>query len=245
MGEQPAPAADPVEIPAIVVSERKIARPQAPRDMPRLSIAHLLLWTTACALFFAAVKALAKVPPGGLGTVLVALDGFGVGAAWAGLCVFVSRRLRGAGWPIEPGEWLLALFGMRLAVETLLKLTMSGQFHSLPSVLDALTSCLAVVPVFSRVLPAPWKVVFYLLTGIYGLPLVHLCLEAWLHWPHGALGGLADQIVAGQTLLFGLVVLPAVWRDWRTGRRWSWLHWTGLALVWWLPLMEIAERLLT
>jgi len=242
MDKQPAPAADPEEIPAIVVSDHKIARPPAPSDVPRLSIAHLLLWTATCAAFFSVVRLLAKVPPGGLGTVLVALDGFGVGAAWAGLCIFVSRRWRGVAWPVEPGECLLAIFGARMAAETLLRLTMSGQFQSLSAVLDALTACLAVVPVTIRTLPARWKAVFYWLIVIYGLPLANLCLEAWLQLP--AAKRLAEGIVASQTLLSGLVVLPAVWRDWRAGQRWSWLHWAGLAVVWWLPLMEIAERLL-
>src|SRR5437879_3549696 len=106
MDEQRAPPADVVELPAIVVPQGAGARSRAATTVPRLSIAHLLLWTAACAAFVAAVKTLATAPPGGLGAVLVALDGFGAGAAWAGLCIFIARRLRGVDWVIEPGEWL-------------------------------------------------------------------------------------------------------------------------------------------
>jgi hypothetical protein len=142
---------------------------------------------------------------------------------------------------VEPGECLLAIVGIRLAIETVLRLTMTGQFHSLHSVLDAITACMAVAPVLSLRLPTIWKIVFYTLVAVYGLPPANLCCEAWFRWPH-TLGRLAEAIAEAQTLLAGSLILSAVWFDWRAGRRWSWLHWVGLAVVWWLPLVEWIER---
>jgi hypothetical protein len=216
-----------------------------PTAAPTLSIAHLLLWTAACALFFSVVRTLAQAPPGGLGTVLVALDGLGVGAAWAGLCLFVTRRIRGVDWQIEPGEWLLALVGARLAAETLLRLTIANQLVSPRPVVDALTALLAVVPVFGRYLPACWKAVFYLLVALYGLPLAASCLDAWLELSLGAADEVIERAAAESSSLAALLVLPAVYCDWRVGCRRGWLHWVGLAVVWWLPLVYLVERALT
>ncbi|HEV3024974.1 MAG TPA: hypothetical protein VGX76_21015, partial [Pirellulales bacterium] len=147
MDEQPSPNDEETAIPQFVarpIAVRSREMASNPTAAPKLSIAHLLLWTATSALFFAVVRKLAKVPPGGLGTVLVALDGLGVGSAWAGLCVFISRRLRGAGWKIEPGEWLLALVGARLAAEALLRLTIPNELVSPRPVLDALTASMAI-----------------------------------------------------------------------------------------------------
>jgi hypothetical protein len=197
-------------------------------------MAHLLLWMAGCALFLSIVRQLADVRPGPLGSAIVVAASLGPGAAWAGLLVLIGRWLRGSPWPVQPGHWLLAILGARLALDAALRLMLAKQPASSQAIVDAVTCCLLVLPTLSQTVPALWKVFFSLLVLLIGAPLALIYLNAWFGLELGPLAHAARAASAWSgalgCLLIGLFALV----DHGRGRRHGWLHWTGLAVWLWI-----------
>lgn len=207
---------------------------------PRLGTVHLLLWTACCAVFFGVARDLAERPAGALGAVVLIMVAVGYGTAWTGLLVSLFRWLRGSRWPVEPGQWLLTIEGVAIGLLVAKQFDRSHLFRNPRAVIDAVTACLFVLPLFSRKLPMPWKWLFGLLALVYVLPLAAICLQAWARAPR-SLRWLADQLSPDHKLSCAAagVVGPAI-ADFWAGRRWGWLHWTGIANTVWLALLPWA-----
>ncbi|HVA47610.1 MAG TPA: hypothetical protein VNH11_14670 [Pirellulales bacterium] len=222
----------------------RMAATLATRDRPRLSIVHLLLWTGCCSLFLAVARTLAERPPGIMGAFFLTLVAAGEGAAWAGLAITLARSFRGAPWPIEPGQWLLAVLGAVVTVETLAE-SASGKWVKDPrGIVEAAAACAFVVPLFSRRLAARWKWFFGAVALLDALPLLLAVFDAngilarsfaLLTPPRLA----AAAALGAATLAAWEAILPVTKAD----RRWDergWLHWTGIATATWLAVLPLA-----
>lgn len=236
------PGEDSVEAwPAIRVRapERRVVHRASP---PRLSVQCLLFWVAGAAVAMAAVRRLNPAEPGAIGLLLVSGYAAGCGAAWTGLGLWIARALRGANWPVEPGHWLLAAAGARLALELAIRLGAPQAFASPQAVLDAATCCALALPLLSRSLPVLWQCCFALLCLLATWPLGVILLQSFgfaLPEPLGASGSWVERwqpcLVAFAAAGFALV-------DWRAWRQRTWLHWTGLGVVFWLALLAGLAR---
>ncbi|HEX5447420.1 MAG TPA: hypothetical protein VFW87_26635 [Pirellulales bacterium] len=206
---------------------------------PRLAVSHLFVWTTCCAIFLGLARSLADRPAGALGALVLILVAVGYGTAWMGLVVSVYRLLRSARWPFEPGQWLLAIEGATLALLVAERFVRGQVFRNPWAVIDAVTACLFVLPLFGRKLPVHWKWMFGVVAAVYGWPLAVVALDAWAGAPRN-LVWLADQFSANRKQAFAAavaVVLALV--DLRIGHRWGWLHWVGVIDAAWLALLPM------
>ena len=225
----------PPVLPLIQVERQPL--PSTKRPLPRFGLAHLMLWTGCVCGYLAIVRALSQQQIGWVGAVVVTLQAIGGGGGWAGLLIFAGRRFRGAGWPIEPGEWLLAVLGTRLVLEVLLAQVPKTFLTAPETVLAALTGCLLVVPALSRRLPTPWKVLFCVLALLYSGPLLAVCLRFGLPEHQVTLTQIAQFISwlrPGVTAALVVVVAGVV--HFR-GRRFGWLHWAGLGVCLWMTAL--------
>jgi hypothetical protein len=100
------------------------ADPSTGPDEPRLGILHLLAWT-ACVAVYLGVQRIAGQrlddPTGPFGgtynAVIATLGSIACGAALGGLILWGTRRWRGLAFPKHPGEYLLVVTGLHLALE--------------------------------------------------------------------------------------------------------------------------------
>lgn len=200
----------------------------------------MLLWTGCCAVFFGLARGLAWQPVGALGAVVLIMLAVASGTAWAGLLISLCRWLRGSRWPLEPGQWLLAVEGAVIGLLVAEQFDRSHLLRNHWAVIDAVTACLFVLPLFSRKLPTPWKWLFGLLALVYVLPLAVICLQAWAHAPR-SLQWLAQRLPPDRKMSCAAVgAVGIAIADLWAGRRWGWLHWTGVANTVWLALLPWA-----
>jgi hypothetical protein len=225
----------PGDFPALEV--RRSAPAAASSEAPRLGISHLLLWTGCCAAYFAVVRQFVAGEPGALGFLLVVLQALAAGAAWAGLAVFVTRRFRGAPYPIEAGEWLLASMGAALAVESVLRLGLGKVFGSPDAVLAAVTCCLLVVPALARSLPSRWKAFFLLLAMLHAWPLAIAGARVLFGLHADALARIAHFAQQARLPTGALLLAACATLDYRRGERRGWLHWIGIAAWIWMAAL--------
>lgn len=202
-----------------------------PDSPPKFGVAHLLLWTACCAAYLAIVRAMAVDEPGFVGFLILLLLAMIEGASWAGLAIFISRRFRGVRWRIEPGEWLLAIFGARLLLEVLLRTALSRVFDNHLAILGGATSCLLIVPALSRHMSPAWRVCFCALAAVYAIPVVSACLRIWLHVPipNFAVAGAAPRSIILPMLPL-VVLFIFVMIDFRNLVARGWLHFVGAAV---------------
>lgn len=246
--DSPDPLPDAPSDFAIVTEERDVAAPpRRPSDMvaPRLGIAHLLVWTACCAVFLGVARLLANRPAGVAGAIFLVLVAVGDGAAWAGLVITLARLLRGKTWPIEPGQWLLALLGVVVAVELTTESGVAGRLRNPQAVVMAAAACALVAPLFSRRLEMRWKWLFGVLSLLYAFPILTSVIDWQIDLPQ-VVERAASQLTAKRleaTTALGATAL-AVFDSDRRNR--NWLHWAGIVAALWLALMPpIAQRLLS
>jgi hypothetical protein len=226
---QPQPALPRIEIATKPLVTRRSAPP------PPLGISHLMLWVACCALYMAIIRHLNAVEPGALGLLILAAVGLSPSLGWAGLAIFVTRRLCCRRWPIHPGEWLLAALGLHYGLQAIAEL-LASRFIGF-TVIEVLTCCFFVVALLGK-LSRRWTAVFGVLVIIAAVPpLAHvLAIPAWFATqPFSLLMTSAAGIV---------LVLPAAAIDLRRGERYGWLHWLGLGVFCYDQLMVIAFVLL-
>jgi hypothetical protein len=201
----------------------------------RPGIWHLLLWMTCCAIYLSLMRWF--LPPTGLrSTDIIQLSLFALytGLCWTGALLVIGRTVRPAGFPLEPGAWLLFALGCILAVDLLTAMLSDRPEHrSLSWRLSA--GCLAwAAPTLSRDLPGRWKALFAMLAILATARLVWSLVAVSYRlppMPRQAIRGYAlVQLIAGLTALLAVAL-----RDRQLRRRDGWLHWTGIAcLVVWL-----------
>lgn len=232
-------ASDEAEGISIVTGEQVCSPPRriVVGRPPSLGIVHLLLWTACCAAVFGLARALMHERAGAGGAIVLVLVAMGHGAAWAGLAITLARTFRGRTWPIEPGQWLLALLGVLAAVEWLTGFTAPRRILRDPQgVVLAITGCAFVVPLFSRRLPLGWKWLFGAFSLLCAAPLLFALVASQIDMPV-ALGRVASQLTLKRILALtavGAGVLAACERD---RRQRTWLHWAGIVTAAWLALL--------
>ena len=233
--------AEPVDAPQIRIEPRVTTRRSEEKiPPPRLSIAHLYLWVTCCAVHLALVRTLLPSDqPGVIGVALVSLEAMIAGAAWAGLVIFLTRRWRRSRWPIEPGEWLLAALGVHFAVEMMLTGRLGRAFAAPSAIVAAATACVLVLPTFTR-LPARWRIAFYVLLALQCAPLAMLAAIVFGIRVYGW-----AEFTVKLPLLATVVNIAALgvvaYRDRVAAARHTWLHWLGLGT--WLLVLGVAPVL--
>jgi hypothetical protein len=227
------------DFPQIDAPSRRVGRQRrVVAAAPPLGVRHWLLWFTCCAAYLAAVRALADRPPGAMGVLIAAAFSVGYGAAWAGLALFIARRCGTKTYPIEPGEWLLAILGARLAAETLLEFAPPWIVASPKGLLAAATGVLLVLPLLSRNFPAVWKAVTSIMLLLYAAPAAAVGLSHLFDvdlGPFAALAGWLDRVRSPVVLAMLAAVL---WFEHRRKTRYGWLHVAGIAA--WIWVLGVA-----
>jgi hypothetical protein len=207
-----------------------------------LGVRHLLIWFTCCAVYLAAVRALAAHPPGALGVLTAAALSLGYGAAWAGMAIFVARRLSAKVSPIAPGESLLAILGVRLAMEVALEFAPAWIIASPKGVLAATTGVLLVLPLLSRSLAPLWKAVIAAMLVLYAAPAMLIRFELLIDLPNESFTHVAGWLDRLRTPLVLLVLTLALSLDLWRKRPYGWLHYAGIAAWLWLSAMGLVIR---
>lgn len=212
-------------------------------DRPTLSVLHLLLWITCCALFLAVARAMTTRAPGTLGMLFLTMLAAGNGAAWAGLLITLARAFRRSPWPIEPGQWLLALLGAVAVVEALAEAATGKWVKDPRGIVQAAAACAFVLPLFAKKLAARWKWFFASLSCFYALPLLVAVSNG-----HGLVGRVVAPLTPSRVTVAAAVgsavlavferVSSATNADSRTAT--GWLHWTGIVTTAWLAMLRLA-----
>jgi hypothetical protein len=219
-------ATEPVE--ATLVDPIEDYRP------PRLSLLHLLIWTTAAAVSLALLRTRFESAVGtstslaGL-IALVALVSTGI----TSVCIFAIEQRRGNGFPVRPGEWYLLAIGIARMAEVLVIATasllgVSAYSFSQCVVSIALTLSLATAALRCRASRA-WSLWFWSLLLLHTPDVVYFAME--LAGDAMTVGLLAPcvQIPVGLTTCVTFVV--AILLDTTEKRRGGWIHWTGVAFA--------------
>lgn len=205
---------------------------------PRLATIHLLVWTACCAVFLGIARSMAQQPAGLAGASILVLVAAGEGAGWAGLATSLARLVRGKPWPVEPGQWLLAILGAVNIVELLVLVGSRHGMKNQRAMVLVFTACALVLPLLSRRLPRIWRWFFGAASMLYALPLMISVLSSQLDLP-------MELIQAGSRLtlkrlneIAALAALAVAFFDPdRSGH--TWLHWTGIGTALWLAALSL------
>lgn len=204
---------------------------------PRLTISHLLIWSTASAVFLATYRATIPATVDGMtgGSLFV----FGVHSIYAGFCLtglwhVVRGMVRRSRRVIEPGTWVLCSSSCSvLAVMGVLVIQTWATLQ--PFALLVLYAAMAfgwTVPLLSRRLAARWKMLFIPMVVTY---LAFLVAYAQLVLPRRGRSGLLDYLLYVRIAEAAFVVLLTTglaWFDHRRKIRYSVFHWGGLLCLW-------------
>jgi hypothetical protein len=211
-----------------IPSENLLAKPTPPAS--RLSVIHLLSWTTVVAVLIAITGRLSQSQPqqGGLEIFRNIFSCALWGIAICSLFLIFTRRWRGLPFPVEPGEWILVTSGF----SDLIHLAAWAVWNSLsrhtyyanlwPFQIGQWLMLLPDLWAIHCVQPRRWKGFFWasLLLGLTWA----LVMQAQLF------GAYSQFQFASAALIILTVSLP-----WRTDRREGidrgWLHRVGLAFA--------------
>ncbi len=235
-------------------------------EPPRLGILHLLVWTACVAVYFSLTHAVYSrqmvqaaqldLDSMGFGVGLWVMEGIVSGTALGGLLLLASRRYQRLRFPRQPGETLWALLGIAAVMELLsswlwylaagepgsnvhagLWVSLDGGFRFLTIVV------LSVLYLFAaaRTKTGRWRL--YLITVaaanvvVFFLPCMGVILFS-VRW--------ALVFSLGPQLIPLVVLLGVALKDFLTGDRYGWTHWSGVGialcngvilatqLVWWI-----------
>ncbi len=177
--DSPPPADDPAVPLRSSRSPRRRPVAKLGPEPPSYGTVHMLLWIACTGVYLAANRDLysGDLPP--LAALLMLCQALPRGAALAGLAIFIRRRWQRAPWPIEPGEWLVAIAGMWLATEVvLIRWSPSDRFHNPAAVHAALACMMLVLPTLAQGLSVDWKCFFSFLVVVFAWPLLVALLDA-------------------------------------------------------------------
>jgi hypothetical protein len=219
-----------------------------PRE-PRLSIMHLMIWTATSAAMMAffnlwtslqSSSARASVAESLKSPVMMTMQtlwAMGTGAYLGGVLMFISRRLRGMRFPVQPGEWLMVTFGIGNLVNLTVYLALMamdnrdqstfGGFIIFHSVRQLVHTAEFLMPAVMCKDSVAWRAFFWVATAVsllaLGLVLVGIVDEMsfFRFFQPGIFRGVTLGICA---LIFALAVIGDLLR--RTNR--AWVHWVGV-----------------
>jgi hypothetical protein len=208
---------------------------------------HLLIWVGLVAVLLGLWDLLDRLQPESvrhqigdwtqrpISVILRTMSVSAAGAAVGGLLIFFARRRRGMAFPVQPGEWLLVMFGaidvIDLAVyySALFKADRTYythgwyEWHYFSEHVEYFLA-FGLAAYFCKS-AGPWRWFFWTATIAAILsakramgPIVDdwqsIYTQPWLRWP-------ALAICAGMLAI-------AVGSDWRNWTRRGWVHWVGV-----------------
>ena len=200
------------------------AKKTPPRPDPPLGVAHLLIWTAGCAVYFAVMRALLPVERIDDEVGVLILDGFAKGAGLAGIGLLIGRRFRGMTFPRYAGEWLLVAVGARFLLESA---AIALNLRASPALYAAINCCVLIPPALLLKASHIWRAVFCAMVIAYAiLPLTNmLAVLAGINipdtWHEGYVIRVREVIVV--TMVAIVLVIEI-----RSKKRAPWTHWVGL-----------------
>jgi hypothetical protein len=224
--------------------------PPFPAAAPRLSIMHLLIWTTTSAAmmaFYNLVMSLqrssthesaAEMLRTPVMMTLQTLWAMGMGAYLGGALMFVSRRLRGMRFPVQPGEWLMVTFGIGTVINLFVYLAVmaavdrdrSGMhwffiFHSARQLVHSAEFLIPALLCKDRL---AWRAFFWVsaIVSLLSLGLVLVGFIDEMSFFRIFQPGIFRWFFLG---LCALIFLLAVVGDLRRRTPRGWVHWVGVA----------------
>jgi len=218
--------------------------PFASVETPRLRILHLMLWTLCSAVYLTLIRAIYALQ-GDMPNRYVAIQhassvvrGIITGAVLTGAIVLVSTRVR-TGPPMlrQPGHWLLFISAilnliqlpLLILVLLLQDFASSGTFHYLIYGVVFLFPPIAYSVAARHSRARRWKILFVALAAVsltYFLYFLSVALSIDGRFGYGV--SIFASIPTWGSLLLAAAVLVVSLADWMAGRRYDWLHWTGV-----------------
>ena len=219
---------------------------------PRLSILHLLGAMTSVAVYFGLVETIRLIavqsgyPPDPSTVLRVSpvLYGLGRGLALGGLLLWFARRRRAVPFPRYPGEYMLLvqaticlLFLARGCLACSLSvISEQGRpvlslalYSTMMSHVTDLIRALIWTVAGLRIRMRRWRTLFFLYAAATLLVGLLTC---------GGIARLGAAFCVPE-LLVTIVLVVIVVRDHRQGTRYPWSHWLGVAICFWVALLNL------
>jgi hypothetical protein len=218
----------------VPVRFRLAAAESTSRQMPapQFGSIHLMLWIAGTGIYLATNRDLYATDLSPLGMLILICQVLPRGAAWAALAIFVGRQWKRAPWAIEPGEWLVAIAGMWLALEVVMMNLPAAQHFQNPVTVHAAVTCvLLVLPTLTQSLATDWKLFFAFLVAIFAWPVLVALVEADTTVYPDWIDRSGDIVLNCRFYLAAAALAVVVGRDVIRGVRHGWLHWAGLVDV--------------
>lgn len=228
------------------VSAHCLEKPTPPTPVPeppRMGILDLLVWTACVAVYLGlwmTLEGSTFLLPEAEGRLRVAkavLYAIGWGTALSGVVLMMARSYRGFPYPVYPGEYLLVVMGLDVAIRLTISILLAilllwwtpgyGSEYALGA-LQFLAAFGLYAWVFvwavTRVRMQRWRVLFLAIPASYALWLLLLY------------GGFGERLTATcvPRLLIATVVTAVVLMDLVDRRRYPWTHWLGVGTRLWL-----------
>ncbi len=206
---------------------------------PRLSIAHLLIWTAVAAVLMKLSSVLwdnqvlnnylenasqvERIFSLGVGAIMYMTHSAGL----VGMGVILLARIRGAKGRLQPGHWLLVIYTLYYIVQALHMSRVPGLAYTYFFIRMAILVGPSLWAAFLSRGGRHWTVALCLLPAIE-LGKIGLMIIWSRFFSLQTLAIIPGLIYYAAS---GLVVLTAVSIDLYKGERRDWLHWTGAAMV--------------
>lgn len=231
-----------------VVAQAAAGPPPLPAPAPPLSIMHLLIWTATSAVMMAfynlvmslqsssareSAQEMFRTP---VMMTMQTLWAMGTGAYLGGALMFLSRRLRGMHFPVQPGEWLMVTFGIGNVINLFVYLVLMGivdrsgfrWFFIFHSARQLVHSAEFLIPALLCKDRLAWRVFFWVsaIVSLLSLGLVLVGMIDEMTFFRIFQPGIFRWIFLG---LCSLIFLVAVVGDLRRRTPRGWVHWVGVA----------------
>jgi hypothetical protein len=182
------------------------------------------------------IRQTTSVKPGLVGTFkLIAIAMF-AGTAISGAVVIAYRLLKGKPWHTAPGEWLLIVVGVSVALDAVRYYFPRDSLIPPTTVIRSIECVATVLPTLSRRLVWPWKSYFVVIVVLQCGALALTILNATT-----AKSRVTPDVILGVqwSLAATIPVVLAIWyRETNSG----WLHWVGVCVgTIWSSAMLIAR----
>lgn len=191
-------------------------------ERPKLAIAHLALWASAVSIYVAVIRKSGVFELGVTGAIrYVSIVTF-AGAAISGAVIVATRLIRGKRWPTAPGEWLVFVLGVILAVDAVSARWPDGAIVRREVIFRCVSCLITLLPTLSRQLSWTWKSYFMLMVFLQ---------FAGIAISIGNIDALRSIFLIRCSCGLTIPLILAMWDRYGDS---GWLHWLGLGLnsVW-------------
>lgn len=214
---------------AAVVQEPRAAKPDS-LTAQRPTVSNLLLWTAGCCVYFAIFRSLIGEEASLRGVILLVGQSVATGAAIGAVLLYGGRWIGRRTMPLEPGEWLLFAQGINFFTGVALLLVAAQLPRGHAHAVAVLLSWIFLLPTFDRRIDRVWRCAFGGLVLLFTLPLVATALGGWRpefleYVPSVSKWSRLPGIGAASIVAVALAI------DFRRGNDRHWLHWVGVAVL--------------